>query len=158
MSLEEQVVNLLMKYEYHITCAESCTGGLLAGRLVNVPNVSKVFDTGFITYANDAKVKYLGVSPVTISEYGVVSEEVAAQMAVGVAKEVDAEIGIGISGIAGPTGGTDKKPVGMVCFGFSFLGYVTTSTKYFTGLSRNEVREKSVDYVLTCLLELLKPA
>ena len=122
LSLEEQLVNKLIEKNWHISCAESCTGGLAASRIVNVANASKVFNASFVTYANEAKIKYLSVSPETIEKYGVVSEEVVLEMANGVAKETGAEVGIAISGIAGPGGGTEKKPVGMVCFGFYVNG------------------------------------
>lgn len=154
-TLEEQLVNKLIEKNWHIACAESCTGGLVAAHIVNVANASKVLDASFVTYANDAKIKYLGVSPSTIISYGVVSEEVVLEMAVGVAKETGSEVGIAISGIAGPSGGTDKKPVGMVCFGFYINGQVTTKTCQFGNPGRNEVRHLSTEYALKTALELL---
>lgn len=155
LSLEEQLVNKLIEKNWHIACAESCTGGLIASRIVNVANASKVFDVSFITYANEAKMKYLGVSGNTILQHGVVSEEVVFEMASGVAKEAGSEVGIAISGIAGPSGGTDKKPVGMVCFGFYVNGHVTTKTCQFGNPGRNEVRALSTEYALKTTLELL---
>lgn len=154
-SLEEQLVNKLIEKKRHISCAESCTGGLVASRIVNVANASKVFDASFVTYANEAKIKYLGVSPETIVKYGVVSEEVALEMAAGVAKETGAEVGIAVSGIAGPGGGTEKKPVGMVCFGFYVDGKITTKTCQFGNPGRNEVRALSTEYALQTVLKLL---
>jgi len=155
LSLEEQLVNKLIEKNWHIACAESCTGGLIASRIVNVANASKVFDVSFVTYANEAKMKYLGVSGNTILQHGVVSEEVVFEMAAGVAKEAGSEVGIAISGIAGPSGGTDKKPVGMVCFGFYVNGHVTTKTCQFGNPGRNEVRALSTEYALKTTLELL---
>lgn len=155
LSLEEQLVNKLIEKNWHIACAESCTGGLIASRIVNVANASKVFDVSFVTYANEAKMKYLGVSGNTILQHGVVSEEVVFEMAAGVAKEAESEVGIAISGIAGPSGGTDKKPVGMVCFGFYVNGHVTTKTCQFGNPGRNEVRALSTEYALKTTLELL---
>ena len=155
LSTEELLVNRLIELGLHISCAESCTGGLVASRIVNVANASKVFDVSFITYANEAKMKYLHVSPDTIEQYGVVSEEVVAEMAAGVAKEAGSETGIGISGIAGPGGGTATKPVGMVCFGFYVNGTITTKTMYFPPSGRNEVRAASAEYALQTMLELL---
>lgn len=154
LSLEEQLVNKLIEKNWHISCAESCTGGLVASRIVNVANASKVFDAGFVTYANEAKIKYLGVSPETIEKYGVVSEEVVHEMATGVAKETGADVGIAISGIAGPGGGTEKKPVGMVCFGFYVNGNIITHTCQFGNPGRNEVRALSTEYALQTVLEL----
>lgn len=153
--LEEQLVNRLIEKNWHIACAESCTGGLVASRIVNVANASRVLDVSFVTYANEAKINYLNVSPSTIVSYGVVSEEVVQEMALGVAKAAGSEVGIGISGIAGPGGGSDKKPVGMVCFGFYVDGKVITKTMQFGNPGRNEVRNLATEFALQTALELL---
>lgn len=153
--LAEKTVNLLIDRNWKIAFAESCTGGLAAARLVEVPNASLVLDASVVTYANEAKVRYVGVNPETIAQYGVVSEEVAGQMAAGVARENDAAVGVGISGIAGPSGGTDTKPVGMVCFGFYVDGRVLTKTVQFGAIGRNAVREASVEFVYRTLEQLL---
>lgn len=155
MALEEQVVDKLIEKGYHISFAESCTGGLCCGNLVNVTNASRVLDVSFVTYANEAKINFIGVSADTILTYGVVSEEVACEMAKGVAEAAKSEIGVGITGVAGPGGGTAKKPVGMVCFGFYINGDVTTYTKQFGEIGRNQVRKSSVEFVFQKLLELL---
>lgn len=152
----KELVELLIEKKYKITCAESCTGGLLASNIVEVPAASQVFDMSFVTYANEAKVQCLGVQQQTIDTYGVVSEEVAREMAVGCAKQALANIGVGISGIAGPTGATATKPIGMVCFGFYINNEVYSFTKQFGNIGRTEVRIASVDYVIDKLLELLK--
>ncbi len=156
ITLEEQLVQLLQGRGFHISFAESCTGGLCAARLVSVASASAVFDAGVITYANEAKVRYLGVKEDTIEQYGVVSEPVAGQMAEGVAKAQNAQVGVGVSGIAGPTGGTATKPVGMVCFGFYVDGELMTVTKQFGDLGRNVVREAAVEFVYETLVELLR--
>lgn len=153
--MAEAVVDMLIQKKWHISFAESCTGGLATARLVEVANASAVLEASVITYANAAKVKYAGVSPDTIEAHGVVSEEVAGQMARGIAKQNQAEVGVGISGIAGPTGGSASKPVGMVCFGFWINGQLETVTMQFGDLGRNTVREKSVEYVYQKLEELL---
>ncbi len=158
MSKPEKVVNQLIQKEYHISFAESCTGGMATAALVSVADASKVLDVSFVTYANEAKIKYLGVGADTIETHGVVSEEVAFQMAQGVAKEAGSEVGVGITGVAGPGGGTVKKPVGMVCFGFSVNGTVHTATRFFGDIGRNQVRQKSVDYVYDTLNQLLDNA
>jgi nicotinamide-nucleotide amidase len=155
MSKAEQVVNKLMELGYHISCAESCTGGLVAASIVSVANASAVFDASFVTYANDAKIKYLDVPEELIEKYGVVSEQVAACMALGAAKGNNAQIGLSTSGIAGPTGGTKEKPVGTVCFGISINEKVTSYTCHFGDIGRNQVREKSVEFLFDKLLELL---
>ena len=156
VALEEQLVDLLIEKGYHISFAESCTGGLCCGTLVNVANASKVLDMSFITYANEAKIELLGVSAETILANGVVSEEVAAEMAKGVAEKAKSEIGVGITGIAGPGGGTAKKPVGMVCFGFCINGEIKTYTNHFGEIGRNQVRKSSVEFVFKSLIDLLK--
>ncbi len=155
MDKEEFIVQTLIEKGYHISCAESCTGGMLTSRIVNVPNASAVLDASIVTYANEAKIKYLGVNPVTIDTYGVVSEQVAGEMAYGIATENNAQVGIGISGVAGPSGGTPDKPVGMVCFGISICGNTATFTMNFGNIGRKKVREKSVEFVFDKLAELL---
>ncbi len=155
MALEEEVVDKLIENKYHISFAESCTGGLCSATLVNVTNASKVLDISFTTYANEAKIKYLGVNADTILSNGVVSEEVAKEMAIGVSKATNSEVGVSVTGIAGPGGGTAKKPVGMVCFGFYIDGNVKTYTKQFGEIGRNQVRKSSVEFVFSTLKELL---
>lgn len=155
MALEEKVVDRLIELGYHISFAESCTGGLCCGTLVNVTNASKVLDVSFVTYANEAKMEFLGVNADTILSNGVVSEEVAYEMASGVAKVSKSQVGVGITGVAGPGGGTEKKPVGMVCFGFSINGHVKTYTMQFGEIGRNQVRKSSVEFVYQTLLKLL---
>ena len=149
------VIEKLKAKGYHISFAESCTGGLAAARLIDVPDASSVLDASLITYANSAKIEYLGVSEATINTYGVVSENVALEMARGVAKRNSAEVGVSTSGIAGPTGATPTKPIGMVCFGFYINGESFTFTKQFGEIGRQEVRRQSVDFVYEKLLELL---
>ena len=151
----QSVVNKLIQKNYHISFAESCTGGMACAALVSIADASKVLDVSFVTYANAAKMKYLGVKEETIEQFGVVSEEIAGQMAEGVAKEAGSQVGVGITGVAGPGGGTKEKPVGMVCFGFYINGEVTTVTKQFGEIGRNEVRDASVEFVLDKLLEML---
>ena len=155
MALEEQVVKKLIEKNFHISFAESCTGGMCCGTIVNVANASKVLDVSFVTYANEAKIEFLGVKADTILSNGVVSEEVAYEMAQGVANVAKSEVGIGVTGVAGPGGGTAKKPVGMVCFGFYVNGKTETYTCRFGEIGRNQVRKSSVEFVMAKLLELL---
>ena len=151
---EKKLVLKLIEKNYHIAAAESCTGGMFASTIINVPMASKVINESVVTYANEAKIKYCSVNPKSIEEFGVVSEDVAGQMAMGIASSANAEVGVGISGIAGPSGGTDKKPVGMVCFGIFIAGKLLTFTKYFKG-SRTVVRKKSTRFVIDKLIEIL---
>lgn len=152
---ERKLVLKLIEKGFKIATAESCTGGMVAATIVNVPMASKVIDESVVTYANEAKIKYLGVLPETIEAKGVVSEEVAEQMAIGVAKTAAANVGVGVSGIAGPSGGTKEKPVGTVCFGFCVNGNVQTYKKHFKG-SRMAVRKKSTKFVIDTLLKILE--
>lgn len=138
----------------HICCAESCTGGMLSSTLVGVSGASDVIDMGLVTYANSAKIKLLSVSEADIDKYGVVSEVVAGQMARGACEISGAEVGVGISGIAGP-GGSDFKPEGMVCFGFCVNGKVITKTVQFGPLGRQNVRQSSCEFAIDTLLELI---
>lgn len=154
-SKESRLVEILCEKRWRISFAESCTGGKAAAKLVNVPSASGVFDASFVTYANEAKIRFLGVSSDSIKAHGVVSEEVAAQMAEGTAKATSSQIGVGISGIAGPTGATPGKPVGMVCFGFYINGEIYSATKQFGTIGRNAVRDASVEFVYDTLLEIL---
>lgn len=148
---ERSVVDKLIAKGWTISFAESCTGGLAAARLVSVPDASKVFEASVVTYANEAKIKYVGVNIDTIMEYGVVSEQVALEMAKGVADANGAQVGVGISGIAGPTGATATKPIGMVCFGFVIGEKAFSRTCYFGDVGRDAVRFAAVDYVYEVL-------
>ncbi len=152
---EQKLVRLLEKNNMHICCAESCTGGMLSSTLVSVVGASDVLDMGFVTYANEAKIKLLSVKQSDIDKYGVVSEVVAEQMARGACEVSGAEVGVGISGIAGP-GGSQFKPEGMVCFGFCVNGKTTTYTKQFGAIGRQNVRQKSCEFAIDTLIELIK--
>lgn len=113
-NLVEVVAAKLKERGYHISCAESCTGGLFAAALTSVPGISSVFDRGFVTYSNQAKIEELGVLPETLEKYGAVSIETANEMARGVYKATGSNLCIAVTGIAGPDGGTEEKPVGLV--------------------------------------------
>ncbi len=152
---QTELVEKLIQKGYRICFAESCTGGMLSSAIVDVPAASSVLDMGFVTYANEAKMKLLGVSEESIIRYGVVSEEVARQMAKGAAKQSGANVAVGVSGIAGPTGGSDKKPVGTVCFGFYINGETVTKTCHFGNLGRNQVRKTACEFVIDTLLEII---
>jgi len=146
------LVDLLVEKGLHVSFAESCTGGMACARLVDVANASKVLDASFVTYANEAKTRFVGVDSETLAACGAVSEEVALQMAKGAAKVSGAEVGVGISGIAGPSGGTEDKPVGTVCFGFYLNGRELAFTKHFGDLGRTAVRQAAVETVYDTLL------
>ena len=155
MTLEEKIVKELQNRGYTITTAESCTGGLLAGRIINVSGASAVYNEGHITYSNEAKERLLGVSHDTLEQYGAVSEQTAAEMAVGAAKAANANVGLSTTGIAGPGGGTPEKPVGLVYVGCAINGVVTVEECRFFG-NREENRNSAVEAVLQLLSKKLK--
>lgn len=159
VTLEQSIIELLAKKEMTVSCAESCTGGLLAARLINVSGASEVFKSGYITYANKAKRKILGVKKAALAEYGAVSEQVAMQMAAGCAKISKADVAVSVTGIAGPGGGTEEKPVGLVYIGCSVNGEVKVKEFRFSG-NRSKIRESSVANALIfmreCILENIK--
>ena len=114
MPKEKQIARLLLKYNLKLATAESCTGGLISSRMTDVSGSSAYINQNLITYANSAKIKLLGVNAETIEKHGAVSSEVASEMALGLLERYDCNLAISTTGIAGPTGATDKKPVGLV--------------------------------------------
>lgn len=150
VTLEMAVAKLLSENHLAVTTAESCTGGLLAGRLINVPGISENLKEGYITYSNEAKEKLLGVSRETLEKYGAVSEETVVEMAVGGAKAANADVCVSVSGIAGPDGGTEEKPVGLVYMCCYCKGKTYTERNIYTG-NRSKVREYAVASALTLL-------
>lgn len=145
--MEEKIVRFLNEHNMMITTVESCTGGLIAARLVNVSGASNVFSEGYITYSEDAKAKMVGVNPETIKKYNVVSEEVAYEMASGGAKTANADVAVSVTGVAGPLGGTKDIPVGTVCIGVYYKNRVITEKFLFNG-DRLQVRNQAVDKAL----------
>ena len=141
-TLEQTVVELLEKNQLTIATAESCTGGMLAGKIINVPGASDIFKEGFVTYYNKAKRERLGVKKSTLNKYGAVSEECAKEMVKGLLASTKADVGVSITGIAGPGGGTDDKPVGTVYIGRIVCGKVQVIKCLFDG-NREKVRESS---------------
>lgn len=142
-TLEMAVVRLLKKHELTVATAESCTGGLAAARIVSVPGASDVFKEGFVTYSNKAKRKHLDVSKSTLKKYGAVSRETAREMAIGGAFATDSDLCIAVTGIAGPDGGTEEKPVGLVYMACCFKDHVTVEKYQFKG-NRDKVRDHAV--------------
>ena len=155
-SLEEAVVDLLRDKNMTLTCAESCTGGALSARIVNVSGASDVFKQGFVTYSNKAKRKYLMVKKATLKMYGAVSEKTAKEMAKGGCFTTGSDVCVGITGIAGHGGGTLDKPVGLVYIGCAYRDHTKVREFHFNG-NRNKIREQSVVAALVllrdCILE-----
>ena len=145
------VVNLLINNGKTIAIAESCTGGFISHMITNIPGASKTFDRGFVCYSNEAKIDVINVEPEVIKKFGAVSEEVAKQLAYNVRILSNVDIGIGITGIAGPTGGTPEKPVGLV--------YIGISTEEDTIVEKNIFQTDRINFkakVLERVLQLIK--
>jgi nicotinamide-nucleotide amidase len=154
--LHKEIINLVerikdIKSGIIISTAESCTGGMLAAFLTESADASEYFTSGIITYSNEAKIKFLSVQEQTINKFGAVSEEVAREMAEGSRNISESNLAVAITGIAGPSGGTVYKPVGMVCFGVATLSYTKTITHYFKG-NRAEVRLQACLIALRLIL------
>ncbi|WP_294703317.1 competence/damage-inducible protein A [uncultured Fusobacterium sp.] len=148
--LEKKVVELIKEKNLTISTAESCTGGMLASKLIDVSGVSENFYEGIVSYSNEAKMKRLGVSKETLEKYGAVSEETAREMLMG----LHTDIGLATTGIAGPNGGTEEKPVGLVYMGIKIKNKIYIEKKIFKG-DRNKVRERTVSHTLFKLIKIL---
>ena len=155
--ITQSIVTLALEKGFKISTAESCTGGLLSGALTNVAGSSGVFEYGFVTYANTAKIQLLQVSAQTLLEYGAVSEQVASQMAQGAQKSANADIAVAITGIAGP-GGSEHKPEGRVCFATSIRGKNAAFTVEFGAIGRQNVRRAAVLHACKLLFNALRCA
>lgn len=150
-SFEESLVHLLYEKKMKIATAESCTGGMISQRITNVSGASNVFDCGVCSYANAIKEKLLGVSNRTLTNFGAVSEETATQMCQGVMKLAYSDMGLATTGVAGPTGGSEEKPVGLVFIGVALESHTTiyrAELCHYTQHSRNEVREMATNLAL----------
>lgn len=157
-TLENAIVDLLVANKLTVSTVESCTGGMIAARLINVPGVSDVFKMGHITYSNKAKKKILGVKKRTLEKHTAVSAEVAQEMVKGVEMVSKADVCVSVTGLAGPDGGTAKKPVGLVYIACSVKGNVTVQEYHFNG-NRAKIRENATASALTlmrkCILEYM---
>lgn len=153
-TLEIQIGELLRQRGLRLAAAESCTGGLVGHRITNVPGSSTYYLGSVTAYAYEAKVRLLGVKWATLEEHGAVSDPVVEEMANGVRDALAADIGVSISGIAGPSGGTPEKPVGLVHFGLSAADGVWCTHQIFKG-DRLAVKEQSADFILGYLIKYL---
>ncbi len=153
-SVEERIVRLLKKNGLTVTTAESCTGGLVAGRLVNVAGVSDVFEEGYITYSDKAKRKELNVSKATLKKYTAVSRQTAREMAIGAAFSANADVSIATTGYAGPDS-APGAPVGLVFIGCYMKDRVTVEEHHFEG-DRQEIREQAVRAALELLRRVIR--
>ncbi|MDD6762039.1 MAG: CinA family protein [Clostridiales bacterium] len=152
--INEELVRLLQSRKLCISSAESCTGGLFSALITDVSGASEVFKETIVTYSNEAKMRELGVSGSTLARYGAVSHDVAYQMARGICAHTGADIGVGITGLAGPTGGTTKKPVGTVFIGLNIRGVIHVYHLLINGM-RDQIREETCRFIFEKLLELI---
>jgi nicotinamide-nucleotide amidase len=155
LELAAEVVTKARVKGWKIATAESCTGGLLAGALTEIHGSSDVFERGFVTYSNEAKTELLGVPSGLIASHGAVSEEVARAMAQGALARAKVNAAVSVTGIAGPGGGTDVKPVGLVHIGGASLARVSHLECRFGDIGRSAVRMASIEAALNHLLQLL---
>lgn len=152
------LVAKLVRGKYTVATAESCTGGLIASKIVDVPGASDCFNEGYVTYSNEAKMKNLGVKDSTLTAHGAVSFETATEMANGVRKKANADFGISSTGIAGPGGGSPKKPVGLVYIGCSYGNNQIKVRELNLSGDRSQVRDaaavKALELLAECLSEI----
>ena len=160
--LTQHLASLLLQKTIKVCTAESCTGGLIAKTFTDMAGSSEWFDRGFVTYSNQSKIDMLGVKPLTLQNYGAVSEEVAREMAVGALQFSQSQLAVSVTGIAGPGGGSEAKPVGTVCFGFALNSdahenKVWVEKQWFDG-NRSQVREASLLFAPRRIQALLTAA
>jgi nicotinamide-nucleotide amidase len=156
-NLARSLLDLCRSRKLTIATAESCTGGLVAGALTDIPGSSDVIDRGFVTYSNDAKHAMLGVEASTLATFGAVSKETATQMAVGALERAGVDLAVSITGIAGPGGAVPGKPVGLVQFAVAARdGRITHRECRFGAIGRNAVRQRSVVEALRMLMEMAR--
>ncbi len=151
----KEVVDLLIQRGLKVTSAESCTGGLFAAHITSVSGSSECFEGSFVTYSNEIKHRMINVREETLEKYGAVSEECVLEMAENSRKIMKSDIAIAISGIAGPSGGTDDKPVGLVWICLAAEGYIKAYKNIFSG-DRQEVREQSIMFSLNLIENFIK--
>lgn len=154
MKIEEKAAELLIKLKKTLAVAESCSGGLLTHRLTNIPGSSQFLKVGIMAYSNEAKIKLLKVSPSLIKKYGAVSPETACAMAQGVRLSFKTDFGVSITGIAGPTGGTKTKPIGLTYISMSSKEKLECLECHFKG-SRLQVKESAATKALSLLLKFI---
>lgn len=155
MEIEERIGKILSERGLKLAVSESCTGGLICHRITNISGSSNYFQAGFVTYSNESKSRFLGVDEKVLEEKGAVSEDVAKLMAEGVRRVTGCDIGISVTGIAGPLGGTPEKPVGLVFIGLS-TGDLTVVRRYKFRGERLDIKDKASEEALKLLLDYLE--
>ena len=154
-NLSLKIVKLLTKKKLTVSFAESCTGGLLASSITSISGSSKVFNMGLVTYSNNAKVKLLQVPKKTITKYGAVSHETCLSMVKNLSKISKANISISITGVAGPSGGTKAKPVGLVYIGLKKGSKIIVKKNYFKSKKRISIQKATARHALKMILNIL---
>lgn len=155
ISLGEKIVKILQERRKKIVTAESCTGGLLAYCFTSIAGASKIYDGGIISYANAIKQKYLGVSKERLEYYGAVSQEVVEDMLIGALKMFEVDFALASSGVAGPDGGSEQKPIGTVYLGVQELGKPAIIKQCHFNGNRNEIQQKSCLKAMQMFLDIL---
>jgi nicotinamide-nucleotide amidase len=155
VKIASQIIEVASKDGKTVTCAESCTGGMVAAALTDIPGSSAVFERGFVTYSNTAKSEMIGVSLQTLEKFGAVSEQVACEMAQGALRSARADVAVAISGIAGP-GGSEFKPEGRVCYAVAIPDQIISETIEHGALGRDRVRCAARDHALQLILSALR--
>lgn len=155
MKAEEHILRLMVSSALKLSVAESCTGGLIASRITDIAGSSEYFEAGIVTYSNKAKTRFIGVSEELLVARGAVSREVAESMAEGVRRATGSDIGLSVTGIAGPGGGSDIKPVGTVFIGLSWQDGTLVKGFRFEG-DRKEIRQRASDEALRLTIDYLE--
>ena len=155
--LADQFLKACARLKILVATAESCTGGMIISVLTDIPGSSSMVDRGFVTYSNEAKIEMIGVSPETLDKYGAVSEQIALEMAAGALTRSRAGIAMSVTGIAGPDGGAEEKPVGLVWFGLALTGQAPVAERrIFENRGRDFIRRETVRHALTIGLQALR--
>ena len=151
----QELARVLIKNHWHLSTAESCTGGMVAASITELAGSSEWFERGYVTYSNQSKSEDIDVSQNLIEQHGAVSDQVARAMALGAKQNSGSDLSLSITGIAGPTGGSPEKPIGTVCFAWTLANdQIVSETKHFEG-NRQQIRQQACDFSLRKLLSLV---
>lgn len=154
--ITQELARVLIKNHWHLSTAESCTGGMVAASITELAGSSEWFERGYVTYSNQSKSEDIDVSQNLIEQHGAVSDQVARAMALGAKQNSGSDLSLSITGIAGPTGGSPEKPIGTVCFAWALANdEIVSETKHFEG-DRQQIRQQACDFSLRKLLDLLR--
>jgi len=155
MAGAKETLDLARARGFRLAIAESCTGGMISAALTDIPGSSDVFECGFVVYSNDAKVDMLGVAPTTLIAHGAVSAQTACEMAEGALRHSHADISVSVTGIAGPAGGTDEKPVGLVYIALARRGANASAERHFFPGDRAAVRRQTAEAALAAISRVI---